>query len=75
MSSGDFSTPTKAKRNFKILKTEIKKKKKIRGLQNKVGRLESKITNLEEMLKSLEEKFLLTESSSLTLNVRIGYSI
>lgn len=55
LSSSDFSTPEKRRKNLKFVKTKVQsQRQKIHVLQMKVRRLKSKVTSLNSLLK---EKF------------------
>lgn len=72
MTSSDFSTPEKRRKNIKILKTKITcQRKKIHNLQNQVRRLKNRVKSLKDLLKVLREKDFITESAESSIRVGI----
>lgn len=70
LSSSDFSSPTKAKKNFRILKeTVYKQRKKIKSLHGSVRRLKARIVTLNDLIIVLKGKFDVTESSEVAIRV------
>ncbi|CAH1981922.1 unnamed protein product [Acanthoscelides obtectus] len=66
ISSEDFSTPKKAKRNFRNLKSALdSEKKKRRGLQTTVTTLRRRIKTLSSLLKLLRSKHYTSGSSKI----------
>lgn len=70
MSSGDFSTPEKRRKNWQIVKRKVLyQRQKIHSLQMNVRRLKLKINSMTSLLDYLKEKSLITESSEATIKV------
>lgn len=70
MTSSDFSSPTKGKHNFRILRrTIIKQRLTIKNLQQHVRRLKKKATSMESLIDLLKKASLVTESSEAALKV------
>ncbi|KAG5898553.1 hypothetical protein JTB14_012452 [Gonioctena quinquepunctata] len=59
LSTSDFSTPRKARRNFRSMKqTVLGQKNKIKTLQQSVRRLRSKATNLNSLINHLKSVYI-----------------
>ncbi|XP_074029200.1 uncharacterized protein [Leptinotarsa decemlineata] len=70
LNTSDFSSPTKAKKNFKFLKEMVlRQRKKIKSLHNTVRRLKARISTLNDLLKLLKEKFNMSDSSESVIKV------
>jgi len=72
LSSDDFDTPTKRKRNFATIKGALKRKNfKIKSLQSHVRFLKRKIFNLKGLLDYFKQKSYLSEHSASIVKVCI----
>lgn len=72
LSSDDFSSPKKAKRHFRFLKTTIfNQRKKIKVLQQNVRRLRGKINSMESLVRLLKQKSLISESSETAIEASV----
>lgn len=72
MTSSDFSTPEKRRKNINVMKRTIgDQRKKIHTLQMKVRRLGKRVTSLTTLLKDLREKSLITETAETSIRVSI----
>lgn len=66
----DFSTPTKAKRNYDIIKKTLQhQKRKIKTLQQSNRRLRNKMSSLKELLRHLKSKKMISEEAEQVLQV------
>ncbi|KAG5881834.1 hypothetical protein JTB14_013025 [Gonioctena quinquepunctata] len=75
LSTSDFSTPRKARRNFRSMKkTVLCQKTKIKTLQQSVRRLRSKVTNLNSLINHLKSKSLVHEDCETSLRASISES-
>ncbi|KAG5885445.1 hypothetical protein JTB14_020779 [Gonioctena quinquepunctata] len=76
LSTSDFSTPRKARRNFRSMKkTVLGQKNKIKTLQQSVRRLRSKVTNLNSLINHLKSKSLVHEDCETSLRVSFLHSL
>lgn len=72
LSSSDFATPRKRKRNVTNVKTIMDdQRRKIHSLQMKVRRLKYRVTSLTALLNILKEKSYITETSEPAIRVSI----
>ncbi|KAG5876444.1 hypothetical protein JTB14_029931 [Gonioctena quinquepunctata] len=72
LSTSDFSTPRKARRNFRSMKkTVLCQITKIKTLQQSVRRLRSKVTNLNSLINHLKSKSLVHEDCETSLRVSL----
>lgn len=70
MSSSDFSTPEKRRKNLQIVKrTVTNQRQKIHALQMNVRRLKLRINSMKTLLDYLKEKSFITETSESTIMV------
>ncbi|KAG5866993.1 hypothetical protein JTB14_034890 [Gonioctena quinquepunctata] len=76
LSTSDFSTPRKARRNFRSMKkTVLGQKTKIKTLQQSVQRLRSKVTKLNSLINHLKSKSLVHEDCETSLRVSFLHSL
>ncbi|KAG5878368.1 hypothetical protein JTB14_020606 [Gonioctena quinquepunctata] len=76
LSTSDFSTPRKARRNFRSMKkTVLGQKTKIKTSQQSVRRLRSKVTNLNSLINHLKSKSLVHEDCETLLRVSFLHSL
>lgn len=70
MSSSDFSTPEKRRKNLQIVKRTVSnQRQKIHALQMNVRRLKLRINSMKTLLDYLKEKSFITETSESTIMV------
>lgn len=70
LSSEDFGTPRKAKKNFNIMKKALgSQRRKNKSLQSTVCYLRNRIRSSNSLLKYLKEKNFIKESSENMLQV------
>lgn len=73
LSSGDFSTPEKRRKNIgnvkKIIKTQ---RQKIHSLQTTVGALRKRISTLKSLLTYLKKQAYISEAPESTIRVTIN---
>lgn len=70
ITSGDLSTPTKAKKSFAMAKKQITKyRKKIGVLQKRTYRMKAKISNLKSLLQFLKQQNMISENAQETIEV------
>ncbi|KAG5867539.1 hypothetical protein JTB14_003237, partial [Gonioctena quinquepunctata] len=76
LSTSDFSTPRKARRNFRSMKkTVLGQKTKIKTLQQSVQRLRSEVTNLNSLINHLKSKSLVHEDCETSLRGSFLHSL
>ncbi|KAG5884284.1 hypothetical protein JTB14_021341 [Gonioctena quinquepunctata] len=72
LSTSDFSTPRKARRNFGSMKKTVQGQiAKIKTLQQSVRRLRSKVTNLNPLINHLKSKSLVHEDCETSLRAAL----
>ncbi|CAH2012455.1 unnamed protein product [Acanthoscelides obtectus] len=70
LSSDDFSTPRKAKSNYRLMKSSLMRlRKKVKSFQTSVGALRRRIKTLGGLLKLLKQKMHITDSAETVLKV------
>lgn len=66
----NFSTPRRARKNLKMVKTKfVEKQSKCNNLKKQVKRLQNQVFNYENLIKSLKNKALISESAAHQLQV------
>ncbi|VEN44792.1 unnamed protein product [Callosobruchus maculatus] len=75
MSSDDFSSPGRAKKNFRIMKEVItSQRRKIHGLQRTVTSLRKRVSTLNGLINLLKKKSYISESSEDLLKASLSGS-
>ncbi|CAH1981399.1 unnamed protein product [Acanthoscelides obtectus] len=75
MSSDDFSSPVRAKRNFCIMKNVIQaQRKRIHGLRVTVNSLGKRVRTLNSLISVLKKKSYISDSSENVLRASLSGS-
>ncbi|CAH1981929.1 unnamed protein product [Acanthoscelides obtectus] len=75
MSSDDFSSPVRAKRNFSIMKNVIQaQRKRIHGLRVTVNSLRKRVRTLNSLISVLKKKSYISDSSENVLRASLSGS-
>ncbi|CAH1981151.1 unnamed protein product [Acanthoscelides obtectus] len=74
MSSDDFSSPVRAKRNFCIMKNVIQAQRRIHGLRVTVNSLRKRVRTLNSLISVLKKKSYISDSSENVLRATLSGS-